>query len=219
MTIAYNIDCMDYMRQLPDKYFDLAIVDPPNGKGKNISSGGTWSAKYKKTDMTWNNEIPDKEYFDELMRVSKSQIIWCAIYYQEYLYSSRGWIVWRKKDIPEGFSMSMVELAWSSFDINAKCYESLPVRGGRWHPAQKPEGLYKWLLATYAKPGWKILDTHLGSGSIRIACDKMGFEFVGCEKDKAIFDKQEELFREYLKQPELFDKQEYINQDLCSFEL
>jgi site-specific DNA-methyltransferase (adenine-specific) len=202
----HNIDCMAYMATLPDKAFDLAIVDPPYGIGwdkenETMSAGlrkdgtqridKTWSnpkpKNYKKGN--WDNEIPKKEYFDELSRVSKKQIIWGGNYFTEYLKPSGGWIIW-EKGVPEGMSLSQAEMAWTN------CLNSIKITKHLWagykkceetdrfHPTQKPVKLYEWVLTNYAKQNERILDTHLGSGSIAIACNNLDFDLVGCELDE-----------------------------------
>jgi site-specific DNA-methyltransferase (adenine-specific) len=180
-------DCMDFMAKFPDKYFELAIVDPPYGAAGGIErTGGSWSAKYdsdkkiKKWDIS-----PSGDYFEELFRVSKNQIIWGGNYFP--LPPNRCFVIW-KKHIPEKFSLSMCEYAWCSFNANAKWVEyPSNTEKERFHPTQKPVALYVWLLENYAKPGDKILDTHLGSQSSRIAAYQMGFDFWGCEIDPEYF--------------------------------
>lgn len=206
-----NIDCMIGMKEYPDKYFDLAIVDPPYGidadivQNKNsesgrISNGGRWK-EYKKTN--WDNAIPTIEYFTELFRVSKSQIIWGGNYF--YLPPCCKWIVWNK--IQRGY-MTDGEMAWTNmrgqveiFDMSrADAY--INKSDGKIHPTQKPIALYKWLLTKYAKPNDKILDTHVGSASSLIACEGLGFEYVGFELDTDYYNsanKRLENFRKQLK--------------------
>lgn len=232
--VALNVDCLEYMRTLPDKAFDLAIVDPPYGGGgarpagaspavgsvdastaigKITRTGGTWSAKYQSQGGVFSRDIscwdvaPDKSYFDELFRVSKNQIIWGGNYFG--LPPTRCFIVWRKLQIPlEGFSMSSVEYAWTSFAANASMVEAYSSGGSgreaRFHPTQKPIELYEWQLRKYAKKGFRILDTHLGSGSSRIAAYNLNFDFVGCEIDKDYFNKQEDRFARHTAQLSLF---------------
>lgn len=154
----------------------------------------------------WDVKPPD-EYFEQLARVSKNQIIFGANYFN--MPPTRCFIVWRKSNIPlEGFSMAPVEYAWTSFFQNAAMFECYSSGGSgresRFHPTQKPVQLYKWILSKYAKPGDKILDTHLGSGSSRIAAYDLGFDFVGYEIDKFYFDKQEERFAKHTAQTSLF---------------
>jgi site-specific DNA-methyltransferase (adenine-specific) len=182
---AYNMDCMEYMRSIPDKWFDLAIVDPDYGLGDKITQGGTWAKKYKK-NQGFLGGVPSDEYFEELVRVSKNQIIWGGNYFS--LPPNRCFVVWRKLSISESFTMAMCEYAWTSFDTNAKFIEHLPEKGNRFHPAQKPTKIYLFLLEQFAKPGDRILDTHLGSGSSRIAAYDMGYDFYATELDKDYFD-------------------------------
>ena len=189
-------DCMDIMKDIPDKYFDLAIVDPPYGIGENASRNKgdrptkKWvtpnSIQYKTFD---DSIIPDKNYFNELFRISQNQIIWGGNYFTEYLKPSSGWIVWNKKsDIKE--RLSMCELAWSSFNIKCNRFDFLwagfkkEIQEARFHPTQKPVALYRWLLQNYAKPGDKIIDTHSGSGSLACACHLEKFDFLAIEKDE-----------------------------------
>lgn len=178
------------MATLPDKAFDLAIVDPPYGINILHSGGLGTNCDNKKHNRkyherkNWDKEKPNKKYFEELMRVSKNQIIWGANYFVQHLTSSMGWVFWDKG---QDLSMSDGELAYTSFNkalrriiINRG---QLMVEGGTIHPTQKPIKLYEWLLTNYAEKGQKILDTHLGSGSIAIACNNLGFDLVGCELD------------------------------------
>lgn len=192
-SVAYNMDCMEYMRSLPDNAFDLAVVDPPYGIGINHNMGrrkGDKPSEYKK--VTWDSKPPEKEYFDELFRVSKNQIVWGANYFQ--MPPTKCFIVWRKPQISEDVSFSMVEYAWASFDKTAKEWIGMSAEADRIHPTQKPVALYAWIFSRYAKPGDKILDTHLGSGSSRIAAYDADLDFVGCEIDKDYFKAQEERF-------------------------
>lgn len=196
-SVALNIDCMEYMKTIPDKYFDLAVVDPPYGIG--ISSNPVRQAHEKKN---WDKSIPSKEYFIELFRVSKNQIIWGGNYYD--LPPTQNLIVWDKKQ-PEDFSLAMCEFAWCSIQMPAKIFSySVLNEKGKIHPTQKPVALYQWIFKRYAKHGDKILDTHLGSGSSRIAAYDAGLDFVGCEIDKEYFDKQEQRFADYTAQTSLF---------------
>jgi len=175
-----NCDNMELMAEYPDNYFDLAIVDPPYGIDINSSGRlGGYGGKGKK----WDAEIPSEKYFNELFRVSKNQIIWGANYF--FMKPTRCFLIWDKQQ-PEGVSFASCEYAWTSFNESAKTFYKRPQGAdvSRIHPTQKPKALYKWLLHNYAKEGDKILDTHLGSGSIAIACHEMGFELVGCELDK-----------------------------------
>jgi site-specific DNA-methyltransferase (adenine-specific) len=190
-------DCMDELIKMPDKAYDLAIVDPPYGTGDKITAGGTWSSKYNKSDSQWN-KAPDQEYFNELFRVSKNQIIWGGNYFS--LPPNRGFVIWEKLTISESFSMSMAEYAWMSFDLNSKIFKFRPQNKNRFHPTQKPVELYKWLLSKYAKSGNKILDTHLGSGSIAIACWDLGFDLTGFEKSEKYFSAAAERLKNHQRQ-------------------
>ena len=205
----YNCDCMDYMRGLPDKAFDLAIVDPPYGIG--ISSNPVRQQHDKKQ---WDNAIPTADYFSQLMRVSKNQIIWGGNYFLDYLGASQGFVIWDKVQ-PQDFSLAMCELAWISIQSPAKIWRrSVLAERNKIHPTQKPVDLYEWLLTNYAKPGQKILDTHLGSGSSAIAANNLGFELVGCELDADYFASACQRIENAQRQASLFDpapsKQEQI---------
>ena len=211
LTIT-NEDNMLLMARYPDNYFDLAIVDPPYGIGESNKSRGMGSSAMagNYTVKNWDKNIPFKEYFNELKRVSKNQIIWGANYMTEYLPSSMGWIFWDKEasgDFSDG------ELAYTSFNRALKKfnYAWMGMRQGdmknkekRIHPTQKPVALYKWLLDKYAKPKDKILDTHLGSGSIAIACHDYAFDLTACELDKEYFDKAMQRINNHKLQTKLF---------------
>jgi site-specific DNA-methyltransferase (adenine-specific) len=183
---------MEYMKSLPDNAFDLAIVDPPYGIGAGSVKFKNGSSKSEKTyfkENDWDSKPPDKKYFDELMRVSKNQIIWGGNYFIDNLKSTRCMIFWDKTI--HGQSYADGELAWTSFDKNVRYFrENIAQTNseGRIHPTQKSIKLYQWLLTNYAKQGDKILDTHLGSGSHAIACNNLGFELVGCELDADYFE-------------------------------
>lgn len=181
-----HIDCMEYMASLPDKAFDLAIVDPPYGidwmqQIQNPNLKANWK-KYAHKD--WDTSTPTEEYWTQLFRVSEQQIVWGGNYMVENLRSTSCWIIWDKM---QEFSGATFEMAWTSFDSPAKAFRMSRVEAytnqDKIHPTQKPVALYRWLLKNYAKPGQRILDTHLGSGSIAIACDLEGFALVGCEID------------------------------------
>jgi site-specific DNA-methyltransferase (adenine-specific) len=201
-----NMDCIEYMQQFPDKYFELAIVDPPYGIGfdgsrKSTSKhGGRKEYEFK----GWDKEIPNKKYFDELFRVSKNQIIWGANFFTKFLPSSMGWLFWDKG---QRICNSDGELAFTSFQKALRVIEynrcEIKKIGGAIHPTQKPVALYRWILQNYANPNDKILDTHLGSGSSRIAADMEGFDFYACELDKDYFDMSCKRFDEYKQQLKL----------------
>lgn len=203
MNIAYNMDCMEYMQTLPDKAFDLAVVDPPYGININHNIGrrkGDKPSKYKR--VTWDSVPPSKEYFDELFRVSHNQIVWGANYFS--MPATKYFIVWRKPQISEDVSFSMVEYAWTSFEQTSKEWVGMSAEPDRIHPTQKPIALYSWIFSRYAKPGDKILDTHLGSGSSRIAAYDAGLDFVGCEIDPDYFAAQEARYQAHVAQMSLF---------------
>jgi len=207
MITMLNTDCMAYMSTLPDKAFELAIVDPPYGIGAgemNMGKGKnkTWGASKK-----WDDESPSPEYFTELMRVSKNQIIWGGNYFD--LPKTGGWIFWDKergKDV----SFADGEMAWTNFLSVAK---KAPVRFdgfigadlSRIHPTQKPVTLYKWLLSRYAKPGDRILDTHGGSGSICIACHDLGYDLTWMELDPDYYAAACKRYQAHAAQGQLFE--------------
>jgi len=208
------MDCMKGMKEFPDKYFDLAIVDPPYGDGggqwkrqdksrfggvfdryrpsalksaqerereKVTRTGGTWASKFGKKIIAWDT-APKQEYFKELFRISRNQIIWGGNYFK--LPPTRCFLIWRKTNVPEKFSMAMCEYAWTSFNDNAKMFSFSAVgQEGRFHPTQKPPELYRWILESYSKPTDIILDTHVGSASSLIACRETGHKYVGFEID------------------------------------
>ena len=207
---------MELMARYPDKHFDLAIVDPPYGIGED---GGDKQRNFRSkkcpkgtnkhyTKKNWDNSKPNADYFIELKRVSKNQIIWGGNYFVDYLDSSMGWIFWDKKNGESDFSDG--ELAYTSFNKGLRKFEWLWAGfqkqrpETRIHPTQKPVALYKWILDKYAKQGDKILDTHLGSGSIAIACHDYGFDLTACELDKEYFDKAMERINNHTAQTKLF---------------
>jgi site-specific DNA-methyltransferase (adenine-specific) len=193
-----NEDCMALMARYPDKHFNLAVVDPPYGIG--ISSN-PFRQKHEKCG--WDNAIPNKQYFDELMRVSKNQIIWGGNYFD--LPPSQGFIIWDKKQ-PQDFSSAMCEMAWMSFQKPAKLFRKhvVTTEPNKIHPTQKPVALYDWIFNNYAKPGDLIFDSHLGSGSSRIAAYKNKLNFIGCELDKDYFEAQEKRFQTFKSQLTIF---------------
>ena len=197
-------DCMELMALYPDKHFDLAIVDPPYGIGQ------TWakeisSSLYKHRSTYKNKSIPEKKYFDELFRISNKQIIWGGNYYTKFLPPTGAWIFWDKRR-SEKTNYAQGELAWTSLNIPLRIISlrwngivTCEPRYGK-HPHEKPVALYKWLLAKYAKPGDKILDTHFGSGSIAVACNELGFELTASETDKDYFEAACDRVREANRQ-------------------
>lgn len=201
----YNRDCMEAMKEIPDKAFDLAIVDPPYGIGADVANnknGGKWGYN-QYHDSNWDMNIPTKEYFLELFRISKKQIIWGGNYFSNSLPPKMGWIVWDKKQ--DNFSFSDGELAWTSFDCKLRFFRwsrsaTVAVEGDRKHPTQKSIALYKFCLKNYAKDGNSVLDTHLGSGSIAIACYDMGFDLTGFEIDKEYYDAAVKRLENHKKQ-------------------
>jgi len=202
-SVVYNEDCVEGLKRFSDNYFDLAIVDPPYGIGYAKRKSKTKTSKIQYTPKDWDNEVPTKEYFDELFRVSKNQIVWGGNYFE--LPTTRCYVIWDKCQ-PEGLDQAMCEFAWCSFDKSAKIYKTSvqQMQFTRIHPTQKPTKLYDWLLSNYAEEGDLILDTHLGSGSSRIAAHKAGLSFFGWEIDKDYFDAQEKRFATYKQQLKLF---------------
>lgn len=273
-NLAFNADCMDFLRACPDNAFNLAVVDPPYGDGSSQTvnverererdattgsadgstgtkqwnrfgqrfdrykhqqvgqicrrdnlqalstvtppelsehgksverTGGTWAEKYGKKIIAWD-VAPGKEYFDELFRVSRNSIIWGGNYFD--LPPTRCFLVWRKLSISENFSMAMAEYAWTDFVGNAKVFECAPqgkANDPRFHPTSKPIDLYRWVYNLFSKPGDIILDTHLGSGSSRIAAYDAGLNFIGLEIDPYYFQKEEERFARHTENYSLFD--------------
>jgi len=203
MIEMLHTDCIEYMANLPDKAFDLAIVDPPYGIGISVNP-----VRQQHEKKQWDNTIPDKNYFKELFRVSKNQIIWGGNYFD--LPPSQGFIVWDKKQ-PEDFSLAMCEFAWSSIQSPAKIFrQSVLLEKDKIHVTQKPVALYKWLLSRYAKPGDRILDTHGGSGSICIACHDLGFDLTWMELDTDYYAAACKRYKDHAAQAVLFEPQEII---------
>jgi len=201
-----NADCMDILKQTPDNYYSLAIVDPPYGIKASKMTMGSGKHKFKK-DKSWDNEIPNLEYWNELFRISENQIIWGGNYFTEFLPPSPHWLIWDKKN--PNLSFAEAELAWVRNGNNCRIfqkYSALIENGGKIHPTQKPVDLYDWILTKYAKNGFKIIDTHLGSGSIAIAIDKANtldkknLSFLGIELDKDYYDAACKRFLNYKKQ-------------------
>jgi site-specific DNA-methyltransferase (adenine-specific) len=198
----YNVDCLPFMKQCKDKQFDLAIVDPPYGIG--MDGKNNWSgSKHEVKD--WDNEAPSIEYFNELIRISKNQIVWGANHFISRIpFDSKCWLIWDKKN--DGFSFADAELAWTSFETAVRFfrYHRGQQTDKRIHPTQKPTELYRWILKNYAKENDKIFDSHLGSGSIAIACDNLGFDLTACEIDKDYFEKANKRIEAYRSQTSIF---------------
>lgn len=212
-----NEDNMQLMARYPDNYFDLAIVDPPYGIGfgefnrTNKTSQGDRVKANKYKQSNWDDSIPRDEYFNELIRVSKNQIVWGGNYFPLlWINGCKGFIFWYKGNPVPNFSDG--ELAWTSFNKVAKQFDFRYYGGlqgktsaeDKIHPTQKPKELYKWLLDNYAKQGEKILDTHLGSGSIAIACHDYGFDLTACELDTEYYDKAIQRIKNHVSQQKLF---------------
>lgn len=215
INTVYNEDCMVGMARYPDKYFDLAIVDPPYGIGedgeKNHSRGKMAKPKLY-TPKEWDRQKPERKYFDELVRVSKNQIVWGANHFiSQVPIDSSCWIVWDKQNGENDFADC--ELALTTFDSAVRMFVfrwagmlqgNMKNKETRIHPTQKPVALYEWILKNYAKPGDKIIDTHVGSGSSRIAAFKAGLDFVGFEIDRDYWEAQEKRYQTYKLQLKLF---------------
>ena len=200
---------MNLMARYEDNFFDLAIVDPPYGIGisgqKECKKGKKSDRKYHK-EKKWDNAIPDKSYFNELFRVSKNQIIWGANYFVEHLVKgTKGWIVWDKAQY--GLTMSDCELAYSSFNKPTRVYiknRAILIAQNTIHPTEKPIKLYEWLLMNYANKGDKILDTHLGSGSIALACHNLKYDLTACELDEEYYKAAIKRLKEHQQQLTMF---------------
>ena len=219
-----NMDCMEFMKQFPDKFFDLAVVDPPYGINMDGGVIGI-SKKAKNTQYTikdWDKAAPDKSYFDELIRVSKNQIIFGANHFISRIpFDSSCWLVWNKENGNNPFADW--ELAWTSFKSAVRMFSyrwqgmlqgNMKDKEIRIHPTQKPRALYAWIFENFARGGQKILDTHLGSGSSRIAAYHAGLDFYGCELDKEYFDKANERFEKEIHGVEVFGNTVITQQSL-----
>jgi len=211
---VHLIDCIEYMKHIPDKYFDLAVVDPPYGIGADLKNSKR-ELKSKKSaaissdfgGQIWDNAIPTEEYFAELKRISKKQIIWGANYFGLV----GGMLYWHKNvTMPTYSTGELAYLSWlTKIDFvnitwHGMLQQNMKYKEERIHPTQKPIALYSWIFHNYANPGDKILDTHLGSGSSRIAAHKAGLDFVGCEIDPDYYQAQERRFKDYVSQLRLF---------------
>ena len=198
--VITNEDNMKLMARYEDNYFDLAIVDPPYGIGINNSGRlGHYGGRGKK----WDNEIPTDSYFEEVFRTSKNQIVWGGNYFN--MPPTRCFLIWDKQQ-PESVSFASCEYAWTSFDKSAKTFYKRPQNADniRIHPTQKPVKLYEWLLMNYAKEGDKILDTHLGSGSIAIACHNLKYDLTACELDKEYYESAMKRLKQHQQQLTMF---------------
>ena len=215
LSEVYLMDCIDGMKHYPNKFFDLAVVDPPYGIGvdgaihiRKPDRPSTWDMVEKYERKEWDRATPTAEYWEELFRVSKEQIVWGGNYFTEFLPPSKCWIFWDKL-FDKTFNFSHGELAWTSFDkqlFKVTKSSKAETNGGknRIHPTQKPVYLYDWCLKQFADSDWKILDTHLGSGSSRIAAHKAGLDFVGFEIDREYFDNGNKRFKNFVSQGVLF---------------
>lgn len=219
----YNMDCMTALKEYPNNYFDLAIVDPPYGIGvgsmtyaKGVAIAGDALAKRRdyRINDEWDTTPPPQEYFDELLRVSKNQIIWGGNYFTDKPKPTKSWIVWDKRCADNmRNSFADCELAWASKGVarvyrylyNGMLQGNMKNKDDRIHPTQKPVELYEWLLNNYAKPGDKILDTHVGSASSLIACHRLGFEYTGFELNKDYYAKAKERLEAEKAQYTIFD--------------
>lgn len=216
MIKLINGDCMEYMKTQCDQAFDLAIVDPPYGIGENWKKD-KHSVFYNHSSTYKNQHKPSKEYFDELFRVSKNQIIWGANYYCHFLPQRQSWLAWDKNRDYEKQHMAEGELAWHSFNKPMQFIRltwngavTCQPRYGK-HPHEKPVALYEWLVDNFCNPGDKIIDTHLGSGSSAVACHRMGYDFVGIEIDNGYFEDASERVENSQKQNDLFNHSEVKN--------
>jgi len=220
---VFHGDCMAFMAGLPDGFYDLAIFDPPYGIGVNKMTLGNGEKRLNRGNSDWDNKPPSIDYFNELVRVSKNQIIWGANHFISRMpWDSSCWVFWDKgtgsNDYADG------ELAWTSFNSTVRKYFKSWVGANakdelkRIHPTQKPVALYEWILRNYAKPGDKILDTHLGSQSSRIAAYKLGFDFWGCEIDDDYIKEGNARFEKEIAMP-LFDVPKPVIQNQIAFPL
>lgn len=219
MITYTNEDCLVGMARYPDKYFELAIVDPPYGLGDKLLKGGKngnvvqMGKMYERSE--WDDVKPTQEYFTELFRVSQNQIVCGANYFSDMIPPSRGIIAWDKMK-GNNHNFSHFELIWTSFDCIARIFKQCSNLDGRFHPTQKPVALYKWLLTNYAKPGDEILDTHVGSATSLIACYDMGFDAVGFELDKEYYEASMQRLQDFMQQPKITELE---IAELCQGEL
>jgi site-specific DNA-methyltransferase (adenine-specific) len=226
----YNCDCLDLLKRFPDGYFDLAQVDPPYGMGGRWVSTGRSGFTLKPDEIEEINkwdQPPEKVYFDELKRASQNYLVWGGNYFGKYLGDSNSILIWDKGQ--RGFTLADGECCWTSYQNKPlriiNCGQSIRAAdkknaGGRWHPTQKPIYLYRRTLEMYAKPGYKILDTHLGSGTHAIACLMMGFELVACEISAKYYEKAIQKIKSWQSShQEIFDKEELPSMSLKESDL
>jgi len=208
-SVVHLMDCIEGMKQYPDKYFQLAIVDPPYGLGKRLSQRGgkhknsPFAVLYENSSQ-WDNNTPSADYWGELFRVSENQVVFGANYFLEYLPNTRGFVCWDKiQSMP---TLSACELVWTSFNKPAKVMRQSSTDLSRFHPTQKPIYVYEWMFK-YCKveKGMKVLDSHLGSQSSRIAAHKHGLDFTGFELDAEYFEKGNKRFDDFISQTTIFD--------------
>jgi len=201
----FNVDCVEFMKSKPDNYYDLAIVDPPYGIGAENHAGKQEKGWTQWKQKEWDKATPNKQYFDELFRVSKNQIVWGGNYMTDNLNPSMWWIIWDK--CQRDFSLADGEMAWSSFQKAMRIFtyaRAKALKEGKIHPTQKPVDLYRWILKNYAKPNDKILDTHGGSMSSAIACEREGFDLDICELDSEYFQNAVQRYKLHKRQQVLF---------------
>lgn len=200
----YNMDCMDGMKEYPDKYFDLAVVDPPYGININMNIGLKKGQKKKRQQKDWDKSVPYDEYFRELFRVSQQQIIWGGNYYT-YLPSCHCFLIWDKGESMYGRSFSECEFAWTSYNESARIYKCFPNQPDRIHPTQKPRELYDWIFSRYSKKGMRFLDTHVGSANSLIAAYDAGLQYVGFELDEYYYKLSNERLKNHTAQMNIYD--------------
>jgi len=213
-SAVFNMDCIEFMKQVPDNFFHLAIVDPPYGlkiaKNGKLKANSKFDRGFKKDIdygvKDWDNNVPTEEYWRELFRVSKNQIVWGGNYFIDYLKPTQCFLIWDKMNGTN--PMADAEFAWTSIENKvARIFRMHHFSDGyddKIHPTQKPTKLYDWILKNFAKEGNLILDTHLWSGSSRIACSKNGYSFVGFEVNKTYYDNQEKRFKDFVSQLRMF---------------
>jgi site-specific DNA-methyltransferase (adenine-specific) len=201
LTRSFNMDCMDFMKDVPDKFYDLAIVDPPYGIGVNMMNMGSRKTIRPDKSKDWDKEFPSDKYFTELFRVSKNQIIWGGNYFN--LPPSQYFAIWDKGETMYARDFAEAEYAWINKG-GTRIFKKSPNQPERIHPTQKPVNLYEWILINYAKEGDKILDTHGGSQSSRIACYNLGYALDIIELDKEYFDQGNKRFETHKQQLTLF---------------